>query len=420
MKKYLAGLLSALLLASTVTSVWSETVVKILHIEANKDFYALWRVIADNFEKANAGIKVEFRFMENEALKARLPTMLQSDERPHIFFSWGGGVFHDQVRAGMVRDITRFMEGEWAESLSPVGLEAFTYENRVYGAPMKINLKILWYNKALLEKAGVKPVDLTTWSGFTDAVRKCKAADITPLAAGGGDKWPLHLYWTMLALRIGGQEAFAGAYNRTGEGFDSAVFVKAGELWKELIDLEPFQKGYLGASYADASGYFGDAKACMHFTGDFDYSVQKTFSKNGEGIPDAQLGYVPFPMVAGGKGDLRDTLGAVNGWLLAKGAPDKAVHFLRYFLNQENQTRMAAAGMHIPMTKGTAETITNPYFRRVMEDVNASPYLQIVYDQMLGANVGRVVNDVSADIAALAITPQEAAEQVQQEWEMEE
>ena len=28
------------------------------------------------------------------------------------------------------------------------------------------------------------------------------------LVTGGGDKWPLHFYWTMLALRIGAKDAF--------------------------------------------------------------------------------------------------------------------------------------------------------------------------------------------------------------------
>jgi raffinose/stachyose/melibiose transport system substrate-binding protein len=126
--------------------------------------------------------------------------------------------------AGVLKDITKAMEGEWAASLSPAGVKAFTYDGKVYGAPMKTSLEILWYNKELLKKAGVDPASLATWNGFLEAVKKCKAAGITPLATGGGDKWPLHFYWTMLALRIGGKEAFEAAFNRTGEGFDSPTF----------------------------------------------------------------------------------------------------------------------------------------------------------------------------------------------------
>ncbi len=78
----------------------------------------------------------------------------------------------------MLRDITSFIEGEWAATLSPAGVRAFTCEGKVYGAPMKTVLEILWFNKALLEKAKVDPASLATWSGFIDAVKKCKAAGI--------------------------------------------------------------------------------------------------------------------------------------------------------------------------------------------------------------------------------------------------
>ncbi|HEY5743189.1 MAG TPA: ABC transporter substrate-binding protein, partial [Terrimicrobiaceae bacterium] len=220
MKNPLTILLAMLLLmAVTEPATRAETTVKILHLQDDPKYLEIWRQIGVQFEKQNPGVKIDWQFLENEAFKAKLPTTLQSGERPHIFYSWAGGVFIDQARAGVLTDITQSMEGEWAASLSPTGVKAFTYDGKVYGAPLKTSLEILWYNKALLEKAGVDPASLATWSGFLEAVKKCKAAGITPLATGGGDKWPLHFYWTMLALRIGGQEAFEAAYNRQGEGF---------------------------------------------------------------------------------------------------------------------------------------------------------------------------------------------------------
>ena len=50
--------------------------------------------------------------------------------------------------------------------------------------------------------------------------------------------------------RMGGKAAFDKAYSRTGSFADPA-FVKAGEKLKELIDLQPFQKGFLAATYND-------------------------------------------------------------------------------------------------------------------------------------------------------------------------
>ena len=185
MKKHLTILFGMLLTALTVSTTRADTTVKILHLQDTPAFLELWKQIGSEFEKQNPGVKIDWQYLENEAFKAKLPTTLQSKERPDLFYSWAGGVFYDQARAGVLKDITKSMEGEWAATLSPTGVKAFTYEGKVYGAPMKTSLEILWFNKELLKKAGVDPASLSTWSGFIDAVKKCKAAGITPLATNG-------------------------------------------------------------------------------------------------------------------------------------------------------------------------------------------------------------------------------------------
>jgi len=56
--------------------------------------------------------------------------------------------------------------------------------------------------------------------------------------------------------------------------------------------------------------------------------------------------------------------------------------------------------------------------RLLVENVGNAKYHQVYYDQMLGASVGAVVNDVSADLAAGRIKPADAAAAVQQAWKL--
>ena len=70
------------------------------------------------------------------------------------------------------------------------------------------------------------------------------------------------------------------------------------------------RRGFLAASYGDASGYFGDGKAAMHLMGDWDYGAMKDNSASKTGIPDDQLGILPFPTIEGGAGDPSDTKAA--------------------------------------------------------------------------------------------------------------
>ena len=85
----------------------SETVIKILHIQSNPKILAIWQEAAQKFESAHPGCKVQFDYLENEAFKAKLPTLLQSKDLPSAFHSWGGGVMYEQVSSGICQEITK-------------------------------------------------------------------------------------------------------------------------------------------------------------------------------------------------------------------------------------------------------------------------------------------------------------------------
>jgi len=84
-------LLSFALVRSLSWSASAETVVKILHLQKLPAVLAIWQDAAKEYEKAHPGVKIEFDYLENEAFKAKLPTLLQSKDRPSLFHSWGGG-----------------------------------------------------------------------------------------------------------------------------------------------------------------------------------------------------------------------------------------------------------------------------------------------------------------------------------------
>ena len=149
---------------------------------------------------------------------------------------------------------------------------------------------------AVKRQAGVDPASMSTWEGFLAGVQAFKDAGITPIAIGAKDKWPAHFWWSKLVVRLAGMEGFQAAARGEGDGFAGEDFVKAGEYFLQLSELEPWQEGFLAASYGDASGLFGDGKAAMHLMGDWDYGAMKDNSANKQGIPDDQLGILPARM----------------------------------------------------------------------------------------------------------------------------
>lgn len=406
--------LAAMLAFAGMAPAFADETIDWLHISSIPEELALMEGAAREYEAAHPGITINMQFLENEAFKAKLTTLLQSDAAPDIFYSWGGGVLTEQAAAGVLRPIEGAADPAVLQTLGTAGVSAFTRDGHLYGLPQQVSEVVLWYNKALFTQAGVDPASLATWDGFLAAVQKFKDAGITPLAVGAKDKWPAHFWWSKLVVRLAGQDAFNKA--RLGEdgGFAAAPFVKAGEMFLQLSALEPFQEGFLAASYGDASGYFGDGKAAMHLMGDWDYGAMKDNSASKAGIPDDQLGILPFPTIAGGAGDPSDTLGGINGWLFSKNATDEAVKFMEWYGSKEVMSRFAAASFFIPITAGAGDAMTNPFKVQIAGDINQAHWHAIFFDQELGPQIGGVVNDISAELAGNGLTAQEAADLVEE------
>jgi raffinose/stachyose/melibiose transport system substrate-binding protein len=332
----------------------AEVTVKMLHVEQNPQASGFWKEIAQSFMASHPGVKVDVQYLENEAYKKKLTTLLQSPDRPHIIYSWGGGVMREQIKAGVIEDLSSSMSAEWRERFSPAAIQAYTLNGKIYGVPMLVSQVGFFYNKELFAKAGVDANAIKTWDDLLGAVKKLKAAGITPIIVGGADKWPIHFYWTHLAIRNGGKSAFDAALRGDGEGFAAAPFVKAGEQLKQLVDLEPFQAGFLGVTFPQSSGQFGDGKGAMNLQGNFMLNSMRANAADKKGLPPQKLGWFPFPVTAGGQGDPSDTLGGLNGWLVTKGAPKEAVEFLKFFSKAEYQREAAARGFYIPVVRGYA------------------------------------------------------------------
>jgi len=80
------------------------------------------------------------------------------------------------------------------------------------------------------------------------------------------------------------------------------------------------------------------------------------------------------------------------------------------------QTRLAAGNYIIPVVKGAEAGLNNAFMKLIASNLARSNYHQNFYDQSLGPSVGRVVNDVSAEIAGGSMSPQDAAAAIEAAW----
>jgi raffinose/stachyose/melibiose transport system substrate-binding protein len=418
MRRMLCGAAIAAAIAAGTGPAVADVTVRMLHVDSNPATQELWAQAAKDFAAANPGVTVDVQYLENEAYKAKLPTLLQSEERPNIIYSWGGGVMRAQDKAGFLADVTPEVSA-FADRFSAGAAKAFQIDGKYVGAPNHLSEVVFFYNKDLVAQAGVNPDEIKTWDQFLAAVKQVKDAGITPIIVAGGEKWPMHFYWSYLVMRIGGQGVLEAAMAGENGGFDAPAFVEAGKKLKELADLEPFQEGWLATMHLPAAGMWGDGKGAFQLMGSWLLNTQRNNAADSVGIPPEKIGILSFPIVEGGKGKPTDTLGGINGWLITEGSPKEAIAFVDFLLTPKYQDIAAEKGLYIPSVVAATAKISDPLQKRMADDLAASTWHQIFFDQDLGPSVGRVVNDISVAVAAGEMSPEEGAAAVQEAWELE-
>jgi raffinose/stachyose/melibiose transport system substrate-binding protein len=386
------------------------------HLDSSDEHSPIWQGLADDFTKLHPNVTFKITVLENEIFKSKISTVIQSGKPPHIFRSWGGGVMNSFAEAGMLKDITDQYNNNWDSKIGAGAVGVYSYKGKIYGLPYNMGGVTLWYNKDLLKKVGYDSFP-TTWQDLLELVKKLKAANITPIALGEGDKWPGHFWWVYLAVRIGGKPAFDKAYS--GEGsFADETWVKAGQLLKELIALQPFQKGFLSAGYgSDQAALMGNGDAAMELMGQWAPAVQNSASKDKKGLPAGVLGMASFPAVEGGVGELTDVMGGGDGLVIGKDAPQAAIDFLKFITNVENEKMMTQSKLGIiPTAMGAESAITDPNLQAVQAAVAKAKYFQLYYDQYLPPTVATAVLEGTQGLFAGKVTPEKCAQMVDEAY----
>ena len=121
--------LTAMLIAGLATPVFADTAVSIVDVQESAVARALWDRIAKDYEADHKGVTVNFKYIEGESYKEKLATMLQSDSRPAIVYSWGGGIMDAQNQAGFLKDITA-EAAPFEENLSQTAVNAFKVDGK--------------------------------------------------------------------------------------------------------------------------------------------------------------------------------------------------------------------------------------------------------------------------------------------------
>lgn len=260
------------------------------------------------------------------------------------------------VKSGLALPMDKYLaekaydsDKTWGETYAPGALELGMYEGKSYLIPRDDYISAFFTNKAMLDAAGITPkVSGMTWTEFTSMVDTMKAAnpDVAPLGADGNVSFYNNWYFTYLAIRLAGVDAFReAAYDKTGEKWGDPEFLQAAQMIREMQDKGYFQKSFEGSVWPAAQVQWVNDEVAMMFMGAW---LPKEMS---EQMPqDFQIGMFAFPDVDGGKGNQ-----VVEHWSNAYGVlastknPDAVATYLKYIMSKKVGSEISKLGTPVPL-----------------------------------------------------------------------
>src|SRR3954453_6548938 len=196
--------------------------------------------VIDAFHKAHPTITVDYQSVPFDSLNSTLDARIANKGGdPDVYWA-------DQPRIsalaarGEAEDVTKAFAG-YKDKFDPTAYDAGVYQDKLWALPIANSTQLLYYNKAMLKKAGVPfPSASTdqrmTWEQLTKDAAKAKAAGAQyGMLFGQFDR-----YYQLepLPVQLGGSVGATGDKNLTPD-FTSEQWVKAftwyGDLFKQGI-----------------------------------------------------------------------------------------------------------------------------------------------------------------------------------------
>jgi multiple sugar transport system substrate-binding protein len=349
---------AALIGASFAPHAFAETTLNALFMAQAAYSEADVRAMTDAFAKANPDIKVNLEFVPYEGLHDK--TVLAQGS--------GGGydvVLFDVIWPAeyatnkVLVDVSSRVTDEMKKGVLPGAWTTVQYDDKYYGMPWILDTKYLFYNKEILEKAGIKAPP-KTWDELTEQAKTIKDKGLlaTPIAWSWSQAEAAICDYTTLVSAYGGDFLKDGkpAF-QTGGGLDALKYMVS-SYSSGLTN--PNSKEFLEE---DVRKVFenGDAAFALNWTYMYNMANNPKDSKVA-----GKVGVVPAPGVAG-----KSEASAVNGSMglgitSASQHPDEAWKYITFMTSQATQNAYAKLSLPIwassyedpAVTKGQEELIS--------------------------------------------------------------
>ncbi len=304
------------------------------------------RTMVDAFNAAQTDVVVEYVVQQDMVTK--FLTAATSGQVPDIMI-WDRWQTAQYAPRGVLHAIDERLESEGIDRTQfyEQALLEMTNEEQLYGLPLTVDARAIFYNAAHLEEAGLQPP--TTWEELSAAAQALTVRDASGALQRAGFALGDVGLFAMYLRQAGGQMLNE---DNTQTAFNSDAGLAVLDYWRSLLDAGVYEVGF-DTGLAEGQDVFVTGRVSMHYTGPWMIS---TYEKYGA---DLRFGVVP-PVTGPGGGQGA----AIGGFGLAipEGSENKdaAWAFMKWWLaDVTNATTWGTTSRNIPGNRTAAQ---NPVF----------------------------------------------------------
>ena len=344
--------------AAAIAPAFAETEINALFMAQAAYSEADVRAMTEAFTAANPDISVTLEFVPYEGLHDK--TVLAQGS--------GGGydvVLFDVIwpaeyaANNVLVDVSAKITDEMKAGVLPGAWTTVQADSKYYGMPWILDTKYLFYNKEILEKAGIANPP-KTWEELMDQARIIKEKGLadTPIAWSWAQAEAAICDYTTLV------SAYGGAFVKDGK----PVFDQGGALDALTYMVDSYKSGLTNANSKE---FLEEDVRRVFQNGDAAFALNWTYMYNMANDPAdskvaGKVGVVPAPGVAG-----KSEVSAVNGSMglgvtTGSAHPDEAWSYIQFMTSQPVQNQYAKLSLPIwassyddpAVTAGQEELIT--------------------------------------------------------------
>ncbi len=356
--------IAVMLAIAALTAAGAQTKLSVWYAVSG-DSGEAFKVMLEKYDAQNADVSIEYSYSGSYADTAtKVSAALVSNTAPDLALMAAGPLY-----TGGMNDF--FMESKLSDpdfmkdDIFPGVWDYAKFNNRICAVPYGISTPVLFYNKAIIEKAGIDMKNPPrSWEEF---FQLAKTAQAKGNVTGSSDFWGFDvtdvpwLFKSMLAQNDNSIIAVNGA--KVKPVFADAKAVEVGNFWKKLIDEKVMPVG----QHANAEKKF--------LAGNVAFLVaSSTRVTRWAKDPSLKVGAIKMPYFK------KATVAMGGNVLVVLGKNQKnkeeAWKLVKYLASAENQTAYALKTGYLPIRKSGVA------LKAAKEAVNSNQMYGVAFDQL--------------------------------------